>query len=498
MENDLKNLGIGEMLISAHPEVITTILGSCVSVCLFSPVSKQGGIIHYALPDKSHAKSSNRSDLNFGDLAIDSLVDSLLKLPGIKLPQLQAKIVGGASVVNELFHSNSIGELNVAMAREKLHQYGIPVVGESVGGEQGRKLYFYTSTGRLRVSMVNKSQLPFLGKRVLIVDDSKTMREILKQVITSPQLEVVGMAQSAEEAAFLIESLKPDLITLDINMPRLNGVEFLRRYLPKYPIPTVMISSLNINESRQVIEALEIGAVDYIQKPSLDEIKTQSEFIRETLLTAASIDVAKKENLKRNKSRSSARVSASHDKLIAIGASTGGTEAIKEVLLRMPAKIPPIVIVQHIPPIFSTAFSKRLNELCPFEVKEGEDGDLVIPGRVIIAPGGQQMQVIEQNGELRVRVYHGEKVNRHIPSVDVLFDSVAQLVKEKAIGVILTGMGRDGARGLLNMRKSGAYTIGQDEDSSVVYGMSKAAADIGAVIKTTSLDQVVESIFEVI
>ncbi len=498
MENDLKNLGIGEMLVSSGPEVITTILGSCVSVCLFSPVSKQGGIIHYALPDRSHAKSTTRSDLNFGDLAIDSLVDSLLRLPGVKLHQLQAKIVGGASVVNELFHANSIGELNVATAREKLKHYGIPVVGESVGGEQGRKLYFYTSTGRLRVSLVNKSQLPSSGKRVLIIDDSKTMREILKQIISSPQLEVVGMAQSAEEAAPLIESLRPDLITLDINMPGLNGVEFLRRFLPKYPIPTVMISSLNINESRQVIEALEIGAVDYIQKPSLEEIKTQAEFIRETLLTAASINVIKKENNKRNKTRGTVQVSASHDRLIAIGASTGGTEAIKEVLLHMPANIPPIVIVQHIPAVFSTAFSKRLNELCPFEVKEGENGDLVKPGRVIIAPGGKQMQVIEQNGELRVKIYDGEKVNRHIPSVDVLFDSVAQVMKDKAIGVILTGMGRDGARGLLNMRKAGAFTIGQDEDSSVVYGMPRAAADMGAVMKTSTLSLVAESIFKAI
>lgn len=494
-----KNIGIGELHVAKAPTIISTILGSCVSVCLFDPETGLGGLIHYALPTKKHAEGTQRSDLNFGDLAIHLLVDKFLAA-GVDPKQLQAKIVGGASTVKGI--TQNIGELNVQCARRVLKELGIPVVGEKVGGSTGMKLFFYSDSGRLRVSGIDaevEAPTPKKGKkRVLIVDDSKVIREVLKRILTCESIDVVGSAGSAEEAFPLIKSLKPDVITLDIHMPGMDGVEFLQKYLPLHPIPTVMISSINIHESDQVIKALEYGAVDYIAKPSFEDISAQTELIREKIVTASSIAVRKHgvrsaPVKKALPSRVSQKV---HSKILAIGASTGGTEAIKDVLLGLPADIPPTVIVQHIPPVFSTAFSKRLNDLCPFEVKEAVDGDQLLPGRVLIAPGGMQMELKRVGEKYFVHVYAGERVNRHMPSVDVLFNSVAKLVGNKALGVILTGMGDDGARGLLNMHKQGALTITQDEASSVVYGMPKAAFEMGASDLTCSLQSMADAIMK--
>lgn len=507
----MKKIGIGECMVSSSPIVLSTLLGSCVSVCLFSEESKIGGLIHFALPDKSHAQNTQRSDLNFGDLAIAVLLKKILAYPGVKKETLKAKIVGGGNVIQDIQMNSNIGALNVSKAKQVLRELGIPVVGEHVGGDSGRLIYFYTDTGRLRVSLIDKVTnlnqptvttaakkelpIPKSRKKVLIIDDSKTMREILKKIFEGDDLEVVGLAASAREALPLIKGLSPDVITLDIHMPEKNGVEFLEEYLPQYPIPTVMISSLNIHESDLVMRALEIGAVDYLQKPTLEEIKSQSAVMKEKVLIAASIKVKKEKFLTRSQVTSFLD-SNIHDRFIAIGASTGGTEAIKEVLLKLPENIPPILIVQHIPPVFSTAFAKRLNELCPFEVIEGRDGDEVKPGRVIVAPGGMQMEVVKRGGRYYTHVFDGERVNRHKPSVDVLFRSVAQVLGSKATGIILTGMGADGAEGLLRMKKAGSFTIAQDESSSVVYGMPKMAKEMGAVDLVCPLQKVSEELIK--
>jgi two-component system chemotaxis response regulator CheB len=480
------------MHVDAEASIVSTILGSCVSVCLFSPKAKVGGIIHFALPDRSHATNSSRNDLNFGDSAIAILYKKMLEIPGVEKTDLVAKIVGGANVVNELTHLNSIGDLNVLMARNVLKKLQVKVLGEDVGGIKGRKVFFYTDSGRLRVSKIGSEAQKI---RVLIVDDSKTIRDILTKILSCDKIDVIGKAANAQEAEVLIKTLTPDVITLDIHMPGMDGVTFLQKYLPLHPIPTVMISSLNMAESDLILKALEYGAVDYIQKPSLSEITTQSEFIRDKIITASSIKVTKhaQTHVKKLVSYSGAR---KLEKIIAIGASTGGTQALKAVLLCLPRNIPPIVIVQHIPPIFSTAFANYLNGLCPFEVIEGSNGDEVIPGRVIIAPGGKQMEVIIEQGKKKVRVFDGERVNRHMPSVDVLFNSVARLIGKDAVGVILTGMGNDGAKGLLEMRNAGAHTIGQDESSCVVYGMPKAAFQLNAIALVCSLDNVSSEIIK--
>lgn len=352
--------------------------------------------------------------------------------------------------------------------------------------------YFYTDSGRVRlgeatapvsspvVTAVQKDR----RKRVLIVDDSKTIRQILARIL-EVELEVVGCAERPSQVEEMIVRLKPDVITLDIHMPEMDGVTLLKKYLPKFQIPTVMISSISMEESSHVLQALEAGAVDYIQKPTLDELAEVTPLIVEKVKTAASAKVkavtpfSQKAALQKP---AAAMGALNHSNLIAIGSSTGGTEALREVLTRLPSGIPPIVIVQHIPAVFSLAFAKRMNDLCAFEVKEAADGDECRPNRVLIAPGGFQMSLVRGSGPsgYQVQVKDAPPVNRHRPSVDVLFQSVADLVGKKAVGVILTGMGADGAKGMLQMRQRGARTIAQDEASCVVFGMPQAAIKLKA------------------
>ena len=324
--------------------------------------------------------------------------------------------------------------------------------------------------------------------KVLVVDDSETIRKLLARVFTENEgLECVGTVEHPRDVFKAIDELKPDVITLDIHMPEMDGVELLKRILPRYRLPCVMISSLSRDDGDYVLDALEAGAVDYIQKPSMAELKQVAPLICEKVRAAGQSHVVLN---KRHLSKVSVDPSQiDRDFLILIGSSTGGTEALREVLTRLPAEIPPILIVQHIPAVFSKAFADRMNTLCPFEVREAVDGDLVLPGVVLIAPGGKQMRVKETQGVLKILIDDSEPVNRHKPSVDVLFHSAVLLKKKKMVAGILTGMGADGARGLLALKNSGVSTFAQDEASCVVYGMPKEAAKIGAVDKVLPLDE---------
>lgn len=342
---------------------------------------------------------------------------------------------------------------------------------------------------------------PFQGRkaRVLIVDDSKTMRQLLRKIIeASSNLEVAGEAERPSEARKLIEQVKPDVMTLDINMPEMTGVEFLRQILPQRFIPTVMISSIGINEGHEVLSAFELGAVDYIQKPAANEMAAMLPIINEKIFAAANV---RRTSEKRKKAQADGMVKRlgqrfESSKLIAVGASTGGTEAIKSVFTQFPENVPPIVVVQHIPPYFSTAFANRLNDLCRFEVREAKDGDELRPGLALIAPGGLHMEIQRKGSQLVARVFDAEAVNRFKPSVDVLFRSVARELGGKATGVLMTGMGSDGAKGLLEMKKAGAHTIAQDKESCVVFGMPRAAIEIGAATEIKSLDDIPDALMK--
>ena len=318
--------------------------------------------------------------------------------------------------------------------------------------------------------------------KVLVVDDSIVFRELLVQNLSrDPAIRVVASAKDPFEARDAILKYQPDVMTLDIELPRMNGIDFLRELMPQYPLRVVVISSL----SDKVFDAMGAGAVDFVAKPAVANRKQLEEFVRNELLVKVKIaSTARIGNLKKGViPREQQHLSAKKNNLIvAIGASTGGTEAIFSVVKDYGTDIPGIVCVQHMPPGFTGMYAKRLNDQCRIRVKEAETGDRVLPGHMLIAPGGDRhMHLVKVGDSYQVEVKAGPKVNGHCPSVEVLFESVAKAAGPDAVGIILTGMGGDGAKGLLSMRKAGARTIGQDESTCVVYGMPKVAYDLGAV-----------------
>ncbi|MDE7018397.1 MAG: chemotaxis response regulator protein-glutamate methylesterase [Lachnospiraceae bacterium] len=320
--------------------------------------------------------------------------------------------------------------------------------------------------------------------KVLIVEDSIVFRELLVQNLgRDPAIRIVATAKDPFEARDLILAHKPDVMTLDVELPRMNGIEFLRKLIPQYPLPVVVISAL----SDKVFDAMNAGAVDFVAKPSVSSRVQLEEFIRNELLVKIKIaSTARISNIKKTvmmqQEQNHHPTVQKNNLIVAIGASTGGTEAIFSVVKDFGTDIPGIVCVQHMPPKFTEMYAKRLNDQCRITVKEAEHGDRVLPGHMLIAPGGDRhMRLIKVNGAYQVEIKEGPRVNGHCPSVEVLFESVAKFAGRDAVGIILTGMGGDGGKGLLSMRKAGARTIGQDESTCVVYGMPKVAYDLGAV-----------------
>lgn len=334
--------------------------------------------------------------------------------------------------------------------------------------------------------------------KVLIVDDSRTIRTLFHKVLSAdPGLEVVGSSDLPSSALKLIAELKPDVITLDLEMPEKDGVSFLKEYLPKFPIPTVMVSAISREEGPRILEALEAGAVDYVQKPSARELAEMAPILIEKVKAAGGARVALPKPRLKVASPPKGVGLLDVSGLIAIGSSTGGTEALRVVLTRLPAEIPPIVITQHIPAIFSKAFAERMNTLCPFHVCEAVDGMEVLPGNVYIAPGGRQMRIKgRKSGRMYIEVNDSAPVSRHKPSVDYLFQSVAEVCGKTSIGVILTGMGADGAEGLLRMKKAGARTIAQNEETCAVFGMPREAIELGAADEVLGIGEIPEKLIQ--
>ena len=335
--------------------------------------------------------------------------------------------------------------------------------------------------------------------RVLIVEDSLVFRELLVQNLNKdPAIEVVATAKDPFEARDAILKYRPDVMTLDVELPRMNGIEFLQKLMPQYPLPVVVISAL----SDKVFDALNAGAVDFVAKPSVSGRAQLEDFIQNELLVKIKIASTAKISQIKQKAVAYAQHGFSgtgKELIVAIGASTGGTEAIFSVVKDFGTDIPGVIIVQHMPPGFTKMYAQRLDNQCRVQVKEAQTGDRVLPGHVLIAPGGDEhMRLVKVNGVYQVEIKPGPRVNGHCPSVDVLFDSVAKVAGPSALGIILTGMGGDGAKGLLAMRKAGARTIGQDESTCVVYGMPKVAYDIGAVEFQDKLQDIAKRTYAVL
>lgn len=330
--------------------------------------------------------------------------------------------------------------------------------------------------------------------RILIVDDSAVFRAILvKGLSADPAIEVVGAAGDPYEAVDLIETLQPDVLICDVEMPRMNGVEFVRQLMPQHPMPIIVVSSV----SNAIFDALHAGAVDFITKPNIGAVNDVERFLLDSI---RKIKIAGSSNTRHKTETVTERMVAvdrpygSENDLIVIGASTGGTEAIHQVLKDLPSDMPGIAVVQHIPPVFSRMFAERLNATTKFRVKEAQTGDILMRGTVLIAPGDKHMRIAGNGSPWSVRCDAGDKVNGHCPSVDVLFESAAKSAGRRVIAVLLTGMGYDGAKGMLAVRRRGGRTIGQDEATSVVYGMPRAAFEVGAVERVVPLNLVARTI----
>lgn len=339
--------------------------------------------------------------------------------------------------------------------------------------------------------------------KVLVVDDSAIVRKIFTEELSKyPDIEVVGSAPDPFVARDKIVHLKPDVITLDIEMPRMDGLTFLKKLMRHYPLPAIIVSSLTPKGGKLTLEAMDIGAVDAIAKPgSSYSVGDMSGQLVEKIRAASGARVVRKsaQEMFQPGSRLSIRsLAETSNKVIAIGASTGGTEALKNVLSRMPPDSPGILVVQHMPANFTTAFAERLNSLCQIGVKEAADNDSVTPGTALIAPGNYHMILRRSGARYYVQIKMGPMVHHQRPAVDVLFKSTAKYAGANAIGVILTGMGADGAAGLLEMKQMGAGTIAQNEKSCIVYGMPKEAVKIGAVDKIVHLDSIADEIVRMV
>lgn len=337
--------------------------------------------------------------------------------------------------------------------------------------------------------------------KVLIVDDSVLFREVFARYLSQdPRIEVVGKASDPYEARDMIIKYRPDVMTCDIEMPKMNGIEFVKRLMPQYPMPVIIISSV----SGAVFDAMSAGAVDFVQKPETRSTAGMSIFAQELIskiIVAAGARVRARlsfTDAAPPKLQPAINKQFDYKKIIAIGASTGGTEALFSILKNLPPDIPGIVIVQHIPPVFSRMFAERMDKDTSLNVTEAKGGEQIEPGKVFVAPGDKHMKVRRAGSMFLCEVFEGEKVSGHCPSVDVLFSSVAKVYGKNAVGVILTGMGRDGAQGLLEIRQGGAVTIGQDEKTSIVYGMPKVAFEIGAVEQQYPLEEIPDAIISAV
>lgn len=339
--------------------------------------------------------------------------------------------------------------------------------------------------------------------KVLIVDDSAIVRKIFsKELSKYNDIEVIGTATNPFIAREKIVRLKPDVVTLDIEMPRMDGITFLRKLMHYYPLPVIMVSSLTPKGGKLTLEALDIGAVDVIAKPggaySVGDMSVQ---LAEKIRAAAMITVEKKGSKKKSGALQPHLVKAlakTTNKIVAIGASTGGTEALKVVLTQMPPNSPGIVVVQHMPAGFTTAFAERLNTICQVRVKEAENGDSVIPGTVLIAPGNFHMLLKRSGARYYVQIKQGPSIHHQRPAVDVLFKTTARYAGSNSIGAILTGMGADGAAGLMEMKQAGAATIAQNERTCVVFGMPKEAIKMGAADKVLPLNSIAQQIINMV
>ncbi|MBN2735393.1 MAG: chemotaxis-specific protein-glutamate methyltransferase CheB [Spirochaetales bacterium] len=522
LNQNIKHLLPNEYIFTNEDLVIHTILGTCVSIILYSPENGYTGILHGLISERFKTPES-RKVASIEEL-FQNLLDEFLKR-GVASNKIFAKVFGAAQP-NKANKIILAGKQNELTALEIIQKNNIPITAQDMGGDKARKLILYTATNEVHLNFVKDSMIinqeqeiinQFVPEsiitekqkqiQVLIVDDSAVVRNVMEEILNSdPEIHVMGTAADPFFAAEKIKTMVPDVISLDIEMPRMDGISFLKIIMKQMPVPVVICSSLTGDNTKTALEAMSHGAVEIITKPRMqskefleesriricDTIKAAAKVKVKPVINTSGLKIAPKLSadaiispvLKKQ------AMSETTEKLIAIGASTGGTEAISEILLKMSIDCPGIIIVQHMPEMFTKSFAERLDSICAITVKEAQNGDSVLKGHALIAPGNKHMLLNRSGARYFVEIKEGPLVNRHRPSVDVLFRATARYGGSNALGIILTGMGDDGAKGLLEMRTAGAFTIAQDEKSSVVFGMPNEAIKLGGASKVLGLSQI--------
>lgn len=460
-----------------------------------SPWLKRSSVQRFRLGQGCFIKVISNKDLLFGWVEaekVDRIQRSLLERAVKQLgAEVIAKDVSFKIIVPQFLKAAlkaaDFGNFNVEIV------YRTDLDSEIIYDPKSKRAVIEKAAPLLQSPSVEPAPVTTVKKiKVLIVEDSKTVRGLLTKILAKEaDIEVIGGVESAEEAEDFLKNHKVDVLTLDINLPGIDGAELLKRIYPVYKIPTILITSLTLGQSSKVFEALEAGAIDYIQKPEFAHLAEQGQMIIEKVKVANEANITK--SAKSGSRSRDKELRFNLESLIVVGSSTGGTNAVADILEQLPPEIPPILVVQHIPPLFSKSFAERLNQVLPFKVKEAEDGDIVEKNTVLVAPGGMHMRLEKRDRHsYKVSIVDAPPVNRFKPSVDYFFGSVGEIYEGNLIATILTGMGKDGARAMLELKNKGFHTIAQDKNSCVVYGMPRAAVELGAANHVLPLNDIAQ------
>lgn len=487
-------LKAGDVKLAKKGWYLETTLGSCIAVMIFDKRLKIGGMNHFVLPTSEQAVDDS-DRYRYGDAAMIALLKKF-KRAGSDPRDLVVKVAGGAAMGSEMNAANSVGRENYKCARQILRKFGLEIESSAVGGFAGRRIRFDTGTGKILIQ-TTKGKMTGKVLRVLIVDDSKTTRVLLRKMIESDDnLVVAGEANDPVEAMKIIESEPIDVITLDVNMPKMDGITYLRDHFKHNKIPTVLVNEYDGGNVNQVFEAMSFGAVEHFSKSSMVNPEDAAPELQDKIKAAFVARVKDDQNSRRISKRSQLSIS-SHEAqkyIIAIGASTGGTEAVSEIIAALPDYMPPIVTVIHIPPIFSHAYAERLDSITNLKVSEVQGQEVLEPGHVYVGQGGKHVKAIDHGGKIRLKLTDDPIMSGFRPSVDYLFQSLAQIKSKRIVAVILTGMGRDGAKHMKTLHDKAHYTIAQDEKSCVVYGMPREAVEAGGVTDVLPLNKIPDAI----
>jgi two-component system chemotaxis response regulator CheB len=509
---------LGEFKIATDDAILVATIAQGIALCVYDTNLKLACMAHYPLSGEDHPLARGIQQRSYEDIATGAVRQALRKLKsmGSRPESLQVSILGGGPVRGIPTETLRPGDLPSLERTEALvTRFKLKVIRTKFIYQHSVNVRFDSKTGSvyystLITSPTTKEPTHLLPKvtdrlqsvKVLIVDDSLSMRKILEQTLGKySQLRIVGVAASAAEAEALRQKTRPDVMTLDIHMPEKDGVTYLSELMSHCSMPVIMVSDLSNREAGPVMRALELGAFDFVKKPMASEIGEMGERLQDLILAAyRSAARPPRRSIESPACRPTqpvqSRMRAKRPHLICIGASTGGTEALRKLFAVLPARLPPIVVVQHMPAAFTGPFANGLNNISRISTKEAQHGDLLMPNCAYIAPGGQQLGLVEvSEGQVRIVLSDDPPVNRFKPSVDFFFQSVAKLrVCKRSSAFLLTGMGDDGARGMLTLRNGGAFTVAQSEESCVVFGMPKAAIELNGVDEVLDLDGILKNL----